>query len=82
MDDFSDIEASAHHQFKDGEYFLSMATQNSKTLKIHVEDIATGEQWNGNFDSSCKLIACLVDLFFVFCLCNKNLFSIYSISVL
>ncbi|XP_065058135.1 centrosomal protein CCDC61-like [Rhopilema esculentum] len=52
MDDFSDIEASAHHQFKDGEYFLSMVTQKSKTLKIHVEDIATGEQWNGNFDSS------------------------------
>ncbi len=49
-----DIETTKRHDFKDGEYLVSMSVGSERVLKVEVEDLENGNKWLGKFDSTCK----------------------------
>ena len=55
-----DIETTAIHDFKNGEYCLSMSVESEGILRISVEDQSTGDSRSGKFDQTCELSILLV----------------------
>ncbi len=49
-----EIESTGRHEFKDGEYFISMSVGHERILKLEIEDESNGNKWLGKFEAACK----------------------------